>query len=406
MSEREHGVNGLLATEAPDRRARRFGRRTDRERSSSFLALVAADDGRDSGDMLRSLKITGFRAFSSFEMKDLTRVNLLVGENNSGKTCVLEAVEILCGAGDGWVLTRSPARRGERSENGAGSSADGSGHAEAVNLLHLFFGHPRSGNPSFRIEATSGEETATTRFVEATVKDLQPILLGTEGAQFVTVMRRPLAVRSNNDRVGELHLTPDGAHTPVDTPVGSGLPCQFVANDRRQRSLRRQWDEIVATPDEVMVRELMRTVDERVEQFAALASMTGPDFVVTLRGTAGRVPIGSLGDGVKSLLVIGTNLVRSARGVLLVDDIDAGLHYSVMTKMWKLVIEAARRLDVQVFATSHCLDCLRALAWACEEKPELGPEVSVHSLGRGKPTSVHHSAGEVRAAIEHEIELR
>ncbi len=37
---------------------------------------------------------TGFRAFSSFGIADLTRVNLLVGRNNAGKTCLLDAVEI------------------------------------------------------------------------------------------------------------------------------------------------------------------------------------------------------------------------------------------------------------------------------------------------------------------------
>ncbi len=62
--------------------------------------------------------------------------------------------------------------------------------------------------------------------------------------------------------------------------------------------------------------------------------------------------------------------VTSAGGCLFVDEIDTGLHYSVMAKMWHLLIETARRLDVQVFASTHSLDCLQALARVCQEKSE------------------------------------
>ncbi len=41
-----------------------------------------------------------------------------------------------------------------------------------------------------------------------------------------------------------------------------------------------------------------------------------------------------------------------------------------MESMWRFIVEASRRLDVQVFATSHSGDCLRALAWLQAEQPE------------------------------------
>ena len=46
--------------------------------------------------MLKSVKIENFRGFKSFELQQLGRINLLVGENNSGKTSILEAVQLLC----------------------------------------------------------------------------------------------------------------------------------------------------------------------------------------------------------------------------------------------------------------------------------------------------------------------
>ncbi|NES25231.1 MAG: AAA family ATPase, partial [Symploca sp. SIO3E6] len=46
--------------------------------------------------MLNTLKIENFRGFKSFELQQLGRVNLLVGVNNSGKTSILEAIQLLC----------------------------------------------------------------------------------------------------------------------------------------------------------------------------------------------------------------------------------------------------------------------------------------------------------------------
>ena len=46
--------------------------------------------------MIKELKIENFRGFASLELKDLTRVNLVVGENNAGKTSLLEAFLLLC----------------------------------------------------------------------------------------------------------------------------------------------------------------------------------------------------------------------------------------------------------------------------------------------------------------------
>ena len=46
--------------------------------------------------MLKSLKIENFRCFQLFELQQLGRVNLLVGNNNSGKTSILEAIQLFC----------------------------------------------------------------------------------------------------------------------------------------------------------------------------------------------------------------------------------------------------------------------------------------------------------------------
>jgi hypothetical protein len=64
--------------------------------------------------MIQSIEIKGYRGFSHFEIGGLGRVNLLVGKNNSGKTSVLEVLNLLESGGDPNVLWRIVSRRGER----------------------------------------------------------------------------------------------------------------------------------------------------------------------------------------------------------------------------------------------------------------------------------------------------
>jgi len=50
--------------------------------------------------MFRSLRIQNFRVFSNLEIDPLSRINLLTGQNNTGKTSVLEALFLLSAAGN------------------------------------------------------------------------------------------------------------------------------------------------------------------------------------------------------------------------------------------------------------------------------------------------------------------
>ncbi|MEB3882678.1 AAA family ATPase [Lyngbya sp. CCY1209] len=85
--------------------------------------------------MLETVKIEGFRCFRTFELKKLGRLNLLVGTNNSGKTSILEAIQILCSRTNLEPLAQAMSDRGEyfiSEEQGRGREFD---------IRHLFNGH-------------------------------------------------------------------------------------------------------------------------------------------------------------------------------------------------------------------------------------------------------------------------
>jgi len=63
--------------------------------------------------------------------------------------------------------------------------------------------------------------------------------------------------------------------------------------------------------------------------------------------------ITEFGDGVRHLISIVTSLYKSENGYLFIDEIDNGIHYTMLDKLWEIVLDVSRKLNVQVFATTH-----------------------------------------------------
>ena len=77
-----------------------------------------------------------------------------------------------------------------------------------------------------------------------------------------------------------------------------------------------------------------------------------------------------------------------------------------MPDLWKLVVNTAIRENIQVFATTHSLDCLRGLATLLEEEPQLAGEVSLQKIEGNLAKSIAFSGEEIRKLIDAEIEVR
>ncbi len=115
--------------------------------------------------MLRNLRLCGYRGFTDYRLLNLSRVNLLVGRNNSGKTSILEAIQFLVSQGDPLVLVQAARRRGETN-----SSDESEGRSRfRPDLSHVFPGHQLSSGTSFRIHPNRANPTVT-----ATVVELDP----------------------------------------------------------------------------------------------------------------------------------------------------------------------------------------------------------------------------------------
>ncbi|MGO8674206.1 MAG: AAA family ATPase [Capsulimonadaceae bacterium] len=171
------------------------------------------------------------------------------------------------------------------------------------------------------------------------------------------------------------------------------------------------WDSVALGPNEGVVLRALQFLDPDVERIAvqvSTATMSHPrgGFIVKRKGCDKPVPIGGMGEGMWRMLALAIAITQCQGGVLLIDGIDAGLHYTVMSSTWKFLLNAAMEFDVQVFASTHSHDCVYSLAGICNEDETSAPSVTVQRIEPGKPKSVPYTEGEIKAAAEWNIEVR
>ena len=79
------------------------------------------------------------------------------------------------------------------------------------------------------------------------------------------------------------------------------------------------------------------------------------------------LPLPLMGDGLGRLASLLLGIASAEGGMVLIDEIENGLHHGTMHKVWKLIDDAARRFNVQVFATTHSRECVTAAYRAFSE---------------------------------------
>ena len=369
--------------------------------------------------MYSSIRIDGYRGLDSFRMERLGRVNLLVGTNNSGKTSILEYIELLRSAGNPHVLSSIIGRRGEWGYANEGDARTSIGpRPEPLDVSHLFLNHELRG--AIRIEAESGGDAAAAGWndkVTVHVEDLSNSKLD-----------EPDDAMSDENEGFALHLkwsdpqddyrtlvTDDGLLLRLRRPMrmrnGASQAVQFVrTSGMTAADVVRTYSKFKFTEKDEATKRALRIVEPAVEDVAPIADerrlmcRDAPGGVVLkLRGITGQVPIGSMGDGTWRMLGLALSLANASGGVLLVDEIDTGLHYTVMDDMWRMIAEQAAALSVQVFATTHSRDCYESLGAVVE--CDVG-DATIQRIdrSRGKAVSITNQA--IVAAAERNVEVR
>lgn len=337
--------------------------------------------------MIHSFEVKNFRLFNNIQIRHLKNVNLIVGKNNAGKSALLESLLLYFSRISSDVLLEILYARQEHWEPGKYHF----GKRQSISpLKHLFKNHkiPDLHDKGFSLSSRTIDD-------EIYVRAAAYILEESEDRMIRREVELPDIDESDLD-LYELYLVAEingsssiivSLQDDIDSfrrrrsislrrkAQKNSLPYQFVPtqgiHDSKASAL---WDGISLTNLEKEVIKGLQLVEPNVVDIAFVQNSEAPNSrdripLIKIKELEEPVPLKSLGDGMARIFQIILSLVSARDGILLIDEFENGLHWSVQEEVWKIVFELALKLDVQVFATTHSRDCITGFekAWIINE---------------------------------------
>lgn len=361
--------------------------------------------------MYKSFEVRNFRCFPRLTLAHLERINLIAGVNNIGKTALLEALFLHCGAYNPELTLRLNTFRGidtVKVERGRWTETPWDS---------LFSGF----DVSVDIELDGEDDITRRRLLR-----LRVIRQPQELARFAQLIERnpddpaSLVIQSKViDIVLEFAYQQegqDGRYYMILDPKGLRIepipppppfPAFFLPARIRiplQEDAERFGRLEIAGQQDVLVRAL-RVIEPQLRRLAVVV-VGGVPVIHGDIGMGRLLPLPIMGEGMTRIASLILTIGNASGGVVLVDEIENGLHHSIMSDVWRVIGEVARRFNVQIFATTHSMECIAAAHQAFAESEVY--EFCLHRLERRNDDilAVTYDQETLKAALETGLEVR
>ena len=150
----------------------------------------------------------------------------------------------------------------------------------------------------------------------------------------------------------------------------------------------------------------IRLLEPRLRRMETITDSRGVPAIYGDIGSSPPLPVSVMGEGTKRLLALSLAFLKAQNGVILVDEIENGLHHSVLIDVWKNLDWLSREFNVQVFATTHSYECIVAANNAFNELEST--DLHFHRMHRqdNKIKAVTYDKQALDTNIEYLWELR
>lgn len=355
--------------------------------------------------MIKNFKIKNYKNFKDLSIDNLGQFNLLVGNNNTGKSNVLEAILLYINNFDlnSWRLVLQNRNEDITCFHAEGQTEDDMIKAIAplcIDRNSNIFKAPTDNsivlgtdNDYLQISLTH-VVSKSIQLGQHTITKIVPYSENSISSNMETIRTAIISKTSRSDKTtfksislktlgtiksflwldrGNLAKGVFVSPTPKNPIVFLG--CKAIDANLFEKS----WSKISMTPMESEFSNILQLVYPNVDKVNLLKMPDGRNvpFVALRNGV--RMPLSELGDGMTHIANILIALISAQNGILLLDEVESGLHYTTLQTIWKSIFDIATRLNVQVIATTHSVDCIKAFTdYNIENNVHMG---NIYSLG-------------------------
>ena len=344
--------------------------------------------------MYTSLSIKNFRGFQTLEIEGLKRVNLFTGRNNSGKTSILEALFFLWGSNDVRRVLRIYESRMLGANHRERFSQRTMPWATLFYELEVEADVEIAGTNENGVRNTLEISTTLTEMDRAASKDI-PL----DVTDILVTRKLNLAPRPR-----DFFFVAGSEPNYLLRALKDDPPFLFAGVKPDPHELAHHYNSLEVEKEEQPIIEALKLLDARISDLRTNVS-DGPGVLYVDLGGRRLLPLAVLGDGAGRLFQIVMEMKRGEGGIVLIDEIENGFHYSVLPKVWELIHKLAKQYNVQVFAVTHSQECANAAHEAAKAADYDYQYFRVEQVG-GNGRAYTFSQCMVETALEADLEIR
>lgn len=317
--------------------------------------------------MIKNLAIENYKAFKNLSLNGLSRVNIIGGKNNAGKSTLLEAIFMFYDRLNPQMILRQFVRRG-------------------LNVISvspetiwqpIFYNYDQTKVIKVKLDTSANEELILRlnpkflhKSMPVTQTNLNVKLDNAIMHQRGPVVALDVTCHKNNQLMQKTHLIVNENEMGMLNEIIINKPTPAIylssrAQVSQQEDAQRFGMLDVEGKTESIVR-FLKVIEPRLNSLSTIA-IGDTSIVHGDIGIGRKLPISFMGDGMSRLLSIILAIATTQNGVVLIDEIENGIHYSAMKEIWKSIAQAAREYNCQVFATTHSYECITSANLALKE---------------------------------------
>ena len=355
----------------------------------------------------QSLSIENFRGITNLELTDMKRVNLLVGRNNCGKTSVLEAAFLLSGMSNPQLPTNIHNFRDIilTSDEDFRYMFRNLDFAVPINIKGMIDNHNRdlSIEPLYTDDFSSYSHRQSQELKQEEIIDQQEnITASTSFIGLVEGIKLIFRNHQNQQFQGLISLKRNRILTP--SKYEENLPCTYLNTKTIMTRIDKRIENLLIQKKLNTVISVLKCIEPKLVDIR----MGADGMIYVDVGADNLLPLNIMGDGIRRILAMMTAIADMKNGVLLIDELENGLHYASLSMAWKAFFAACKVYNVQIIATTHSEECVEAFSKVYDEMEPGGDDIRLYRIDREdeKHKAFIYISQVLKAGIEKEFEVR
>jgi len=348
--------------------------------------------------MIKSIEINNFRCFNESKFSGFQSINLIGGKNNAGKTAFLESI----------FLNTSPKVSSIellRRFRGIDATFMKEMPERAWDNLFKDFNKKEAtiiiqSEDSSKLKLTLSSDASVDDFVHLISDDNDKLFSSSEEFSEIkellsnkkstkSTLHLRYSFNDKNDVISTLVAYNKGI-LGKDMNIPDFSDIFFIPSSLKlsSQALAEEFDKADLNGFSDRLLSAFQIIDSQITEVKTL-SIGSPS--IYLRSKSGELlPIGLFGDAINKVSFFILKILNSKNSIILIDEIENGIHYSIQRSLWEKIFQLASEFNVQIFATTHSIEMIKAFSDILAQHKDRGQYFEFYR---------HYKTGEINANL-------